>query len=234
MYYIEKVKRFISENKLFFVAIVATVLFITSPLWLQISFLSKMVSCFLKSLNEQGFKSSYIETCGAILGTFLAVTGALWTQRKIDEKHEKSLVQESATVVYYDFKFAINALMEFEQAYACIGPGIDNGYDDVECFNKYRRGIDILIDGEWIHNVSKLRRVMSDEEIKQIYELYGVLENIKKIFRKEDSEITIHMARQVYNNIMTYLCSVTLSPEIEVKYSDKNKELLEKLERIIK
>ena len=60
-------------------------------------------SWFLSPLGEYG--SSYIETLGAILGTFLAITGALWTQRKIDEVQDKKELRESALIVYYDFEF---------------------------------------------------------------------------------------------------------------------------------
>lgn len=43
----------------------------------------------LRPLKESEYNICYIETFGAILGTFLAIYGTLWTQRKIDERTAK-------------------------------------------------------------------------------------------------------------------------------------------------
>lgn len=57
---------------------------------------SVLLFYFAKSAKKLGFSGvrslsniCYIETFGAILGTFLAIYGTLWTQRKIDERTAK-------------------------------------------------------------------------------------------------------------------------------------------------
>ena len=114
-----KTWKFIKENPWFFISIVLTAIFIFSPLYLRCSWLSGMFSCFLLPLKEQGYKSSYIETLGAILGTFLAITGALWTQRRFEKemqlkeeekeaKREAENRRERFLIIYYDFRFVFD------------------------------------------------------------------------------------------------------------------------------
>lgn len=85
----EYIKDFIVENVLFFVIVIITGIFIVSPLLLKIKVVSDVVSTLLKALETEGYRSTYIEMMGALLGTFLAISGALWTQRRISEKEEK-------------------------------------------------------------------------------------------------------------------------------------------------
>ena len=79
---IENIKNFIVENVFFLFAVVIAILFITSPVWIKIKGLSKVVSLFLAPLKSEGYKSSYIGAMGGLIGTFLAVSAALWTTEK--------------------------------------------------------------------------------------------------------------------------------------------------------
>ena len=85
-------------------------LFLVIPLFLRINWVYDSLSWFLQPLRKSEYKSSYIEIIGAILGTFLAVTGTLWTQRKIDSVMEQKEIQKRALIVYYVFCFAFNDL----------------------------------------------------------------------------------------------------------------------------
>ena len=82
------IKTFVVEKLLFFIMIATTVIVVTSPWWLRFSCFSNIVESFLKSLKTEGYKSSYIEMIGALLGTFLAITGALWTQHREEKRKE--------------------------------------------------------------------------------------------------------------------------------------------------
>lgn len=85
----KNIKEWIIDNLFFLVIGMISILFITSPIWMNFEYLARIVSIFLLPLKKDGYKSSYVETMGALLGTFLAVSGALWTQRRIDSKKEK-------------------------------------------------------------------------------------------------------------------------------------------------
>ena len=96
---------------------VIIVLFVLAPLLLKINFFNNATSWFLKALKFEGYKSSYLETVGALLGTFFAITGALWTQRKEERRKEKQVLREVATVIYYDFEFAYKNIIAFVLGY---------------------------------------------------------------------------------------------------------------------
>ena len=49
---------------------------------------------------------------GVIIGSFIAIYGALWTQRKIDEKEKKELISKYACVTYYDLYFSLQELIK--------------------------------------------------------------------------------------------------------------------------
>lgn len=227
-----KPKKYTKDNILFFASISIALIFLLSPILLRISWIENIVSYILFPLKEDGFKSSYVETMGAIFGTFLAITGALWTQRNIDLQNEKHIIKEAAVIVYYDFKFAFDDIFQFEAAHACINPGVDNGYDDIEYFNRFRKNQRIYIDADWICNVAKLCNVLSSEEIKQIYKIYGDFETIKYAFEKSDIEIDIKTAHSIYHLIHRDLCELTVEPQLEIKHKKINEKLMNKLKML--
>ena len=229
-----KIKKFIKDNILFSICIFIALLFLVSPLLLRISWVESIVTDILFALKEEGYKSSYIETIGAIFGTFFAITGALWTQKRIDLQNEEHKIKEAAVIVYYDFKFAFDDIFQFEYAYACISPETDNEYDDLEYFCKYRNNLKIYIDSDWICNVAKLCNVLSSEEIKQVYKIYGDFETIKCVFEKPDQEIDRKTAHGIYHLIHKDLCDLTLVPEIKAVHQNINEELMNKLEMLTK
>lgn len=74
---------------------VVTVLFIVMPLFLQVSVIRNAIEWILSGLKYQEYKSAYLGLVGGLLGSWLAITGAIYTQRKFDrEKEEKRAIEE--------------------------------------------------------------------------------------------------------------------------------------------
>ncbi len=190
---VDKFKDFVKENPLFFISIIITIIFIVAPLWLRIPCFSEMISFILVPLKEQGFKSSYIETLGAFLGTFLAVTGALWTQRqaekKADEENREKLAKENCfriVTVYYDLKLAFKDLEDVYKKWACSE--LIQKEIIPERFADYCKTINIYIDSDWIRNVSALVDVFDEEFIEEIFITYGQIDTIGKYLDNYDNE----------------------------------------------
>lgn len=125
-----------NTNMLFIIVSAISAVFILIPLILRIKLIYKVASWFLSPLGEYG--SSYVETLGAILGTFLAVTGALWTQRKIDEVQDRKELRESALIVYYDFEFVFNDVKRFMSRYMIHQEVVCNTLENFELFKKLK------------------------------------------------------------------------------------------------
>lgn len=73
-----------------------TGIFLFAPLIIKLPFVDDIVSWILLILKQQVYKSSYIEVLGAIAGSWLAITGAIYTQRK--SEYEKLMKQEEASL----------------------------------------------------------------------------------------------------------------------------------------
>ncbi len=224
-----------NRNVLFVMVSIIGGIFIIAPLLLRIPCIYIAFSWFLQPLGDSGYKSSYVETCGAILGTFLAVAGALWTQKKIDEGTEKKELEESALIVYYDFKFAFNDIIAFMNSYLFMQGKITNVIDDFEKYKKHKEKYKIYIDDDWIHNVAKLSSVLSNDEIQMIYKLYGDLSTIKKVFNTSINEVSEDEDKSVYTIMFNTICSfdeLKYSTYKEVVLKDNIKSIMERLKKI--
>lgn len=198
-----------NTNMLFMIVSAISAVFILIPLILRIKLIYKVASWFLSPLGEYG--SSYVETLGAILGTFLAVTGALWTQRKIDEVQDRKELRESALIVYYDFEFVFNDVKRFMSRYMIHQEVVCNTLENFELFKKIKdiSHIYIYIDDNWIQNVAKLSYSLSGTEIQEIYKLYGDLNTIKRAFNSSINEMTEDDAESAYSVMFKDICSIT-------------------------
>lgn len=90
---------YMTKNKMksgtFIAMCVVTVLFIVMPLFLQVSVIRNAIAWILSGLKYQEYKSAYLGLVGGLLGSWLAITGAIYTQRKFDrEKEEKRAIEE--------------------------------------------------------------------------------------------------------------------------------------------
>ena len=169
--------------------------FILSPFLLKFDSVNAHMSNFLFGLKTSEYKSSYIESLGALLGTFFAVTAALLTQKFFDKSAEKKELKECATIIYYDFEFAINQIIDSELSYNETQRRKKEKILD-ENFNWYeelRGKYAIYIDDEWIHNVAKLSHFLSSEHIKTLYDIYGDLNSVKLALTKPLPEEDTHL-----------------------------------------
>lgn len=222
-----------NPNTFFMIVSAICTVFILIPLILRIEFVYKAISWFLSPLGEYG--SSYIETLGAILGTFLAVTGALWTQRKIDEVQDKKELRESALIVYYDFEFVFNDVKRFMSRYMVHQEAVCNTLENFELFKKIKEisHIYIYIDDNWIQNVAKLSCSVPDAEIQRIYKLYGDLNTIKRAFNSSINEMTEDDAESAYSIMFNDICSITVTltnpVNIDVSLKENVQTLMDRL-----
>lgn len=231
------IKEWIIDNLLFLVIGMISILFITSPIWMNFEYLARIVSIFLLPLKKDGYKSSYIETMGALLGTFLAVSGALWTQRRIDSKKEKEKVRERTLIIYYDFKFVFDDVKNLMSKYQYNASVKGNNFitsQDRAFFKEYSKGLKVHIDQDWITHVASVSKLFTNEEIKKIYEIYGDFTTIKKIYDKPiesilDSEIDLAF-RKMNTWINLTISLNTLATNVELK--DEITNLLKRIEVI--
>lgn len=83
------------KSGIFVAMCIITAVFIVMPLFLKFPVVSKIVAWVLSGLKYQEYKSAYLGLVGGLIGSWLAITGAIYTQRKFDrEKEEKRAIEE--------------------------------------------------------------------------------------------------------------------------------------------
>lgn len=180
------------------------ILFALSPLLLHFEGIENLISYLLSPLRGSNYKSSYIETLGALsggfLGTFFAIIGAFLTQKKFDDNAIKKEIKESAIIVFYDFDFVIKDFKKIMNEYYIQMERLRENKFKEDLFRKIIKKYPIYIDSDWIHNVAKLSSVLDGKEIGYIYELYGYFTTLKKFFNSNLSDY--NDVKEAYDIIM--------------------------------
>lgn len=164
-------------DKLFSGICLICLCYIAFPKLLESEWFYNLVDRIFSGLKYSVYKSTFAENFGALLGSAIAIIGALWTEHHIAQEKEKKAAIENARVIYYDFKFAFDEVKEkLQQFFDTQRITVDsfneakfNELDPYLSFVSYR----ILIDGDWNRNVSRMSDYFTSSEIEDIYYVYG-------------------------------------------------------------
>ncbi|MBQ3519157.1 MAG: hypothetical protein IJA31_07530 [Clostridia bacterium] len=163
------------------------IVLILVPVLLNITCIKQLFLYLISFTNSADYKIAYVEFWGTIIGSFIAIWGALYVQRKIDKNSEHSNQVKYAYVVYYDLRFALKDLNDIcDEA---INKN-NNFVKQLDVYNFYQsaKGRKIHLNPKWIADVAQLNGVFSDDEIEQIYTYYGKLVDIDRAFQSESLE----------------------------------------------
>lgn len=161
------------------------------------------------------YKSAFIGAIGGMIGSFLAITGALWVAKKTAKDENQKEIQKNALIVYYDIKLFFEENNKFVLE---LGNAISN--------QKLKEKAAIHISSEWISVVASLNKVLSTEEIEKLYLFYGHLEEMKKLSDIEEPlNSNLRDIKKVVNN---------LGEVKNGKYQSKNdiSTIMDKLQKI--
>lgn len=214
---------------LFSLAMFFSLVFLAIPLLLKISFFYEMAQFLLEDLGS--YKASYFEACGAMIGTFLAVSSAIYIQYKQEEKQKTYDIKKNATIIYWDIKMfyrehdILASRIKDELTLYYAKEQTEEGV--IERFLKLREFSGVHIDANWISTVAELICVLGQSTIDDIYWFYGKITNLKKKLEQIDNyniDDIKTIQRHLYNIGMkgTYY-----------KENEKIKNVLEILDKLI-
>lgn len=174
----------LDKNGLFWISFSLTVLFVVSPIILQIPQIKNIASLYFQTLTSESYKSSFMESIGSILGIALTITGTLLIQKKIDERKDKEKLKKEANdvryriiVIYYDLKLAFKDIGKM-YSYLVAATFFTEG-DKVKNFYQVASKYELYIDEGWIRNVASLHDVFDEDLLEQIFLMYGDICSIR-------------------------------------------------------
>ncbi len=92
-------------------AVLTIILIISFPIILKVNFVQNVFSWYLNGLKTIEYRVAYINFIAVIFGTFLAVNGALATQRYLDSKKKTQKIIKNAQIIYFDFTLTFEDLI---------------------------------------------------------------------------------------------------------------------------
>lgn len=157
------------NNFLFGIAVIVAGIIVCTPLILQCDYMSSFISWMILPLKQQGYKSSYFEVIGALVGSFLAITGVVWIQRRIDENKEREDANYNARIIYNDLK-------------------------SIQKYLKDERGsVNIRYFYDW-QNVLAKCTFLKEDDVSYIYIIYDNVYNYNYKYRqKKSKKVIFHM-----------------------------------------
>ncbi len=213
------------RNLFFGIVLVFAILFVFSPLFLRISFVEHFLLWFLTPLKDSDYKSSYIETVGAIIGTILAITGTLLLQGMIDKKEKiekeeqkQKEFQYKVVIIYYDLKLALLDIAKIYNLLVISVFSVDEE-NKIDEFYDSASKIEIYIDENWIRNVASLYEEFDEDLLEKIFLIYEDICSIRsglKSNNKSDFQIVrlVSLINQFFNG------GYGGEPELSKKYKD--------------
>ena len=155
---------------------------ITIPLLVAIPTIHRIVHTYLSPLGA--LRPAYISFAGTSIGSFLAISGAVWVHSR-NEKHETlNVTKNLAYITYCDLKFAYDKLLPIYQTMWKMVPNEfpnDVSSDQIQYFLAQIRLIYIYLNSDWMKNIANLNHVLAHREIKEVYHIYENYLEIKRI-----------------------------------------------------
>lgn len=207
-----------------------SVMLICSPLLIRIPCVYTFVHWILLAFKTSDYKIVYIETIGSLMGTFLAITGALWTQKKIDENNEQEKIKKIAAIIYYDLKLNID---NFKQIMMVIYPHVKSNVlpDNDEILTRFRKAYNkqrIYFVPNWRELVIELQSSLSGEQTRELLIIYGKLSMISMSFNAAVNERSKKEDKNAYNLLHSFF-SVSFPIKEPIVYEYDLKEEIDNL-----
>lgn len=170
----------ISSSFYFVVACLLTGVFVSLPLFARIKPLRNVLTSFLRPLESVEYKTSYVETLGAFIGSFFAVTGAIWTQNIFDKRERRKQITKNALMVCYDLQFALDNIAAIvQEVYPKVGEQINrNDERAISIYRKAKQSHQIYIASDWKELILSLRDNLDDTALRNIQHIYNTISSI--------------------------------------------------------
>lgn len=165
-------------NALLLFSVLLAVLFLLSPSLLDYPWIYDKVDLFFKPLKNSEYKGAFIGASGGMIGSFLAITGALWVERRLAKDNNQKEIEKTALILYFDMTFFYQEVSPLATNIAWILGIPDKSHKENRYMN-FKNQVGVHFHSEWISLVASLKDILSQSEIEQIYAFYGNVSDLK-------------------------------------------------------
>lgn len=148
-------KRFSIYDNLFYSLVGIMVIIIISPLLIKFECVRNIANFFIIDLYSM--KGDYLGMLGTLIGSCLAITGALWAQKRINDNNDFGSVKKSAKLIVFDLERTFKLI---KSSYISKSFWLDR----VNC--------KIKLNGKWDENILAFSGYIKDSEIDDLMKLY--------------------------------------------------------------
>ncbi len=183
----KKVRLNISLNRFLVLCFTILIIFFVAvaTAWLlKIPCIHEFFHDMLSFTGNDETKSTYVEFWGTMVGTIIAIFGALFTEQHLRKSDDDAEDVKIALIIYYDLKYAVRDLKNILEDTKKQGRNKDKdasrGMEQKlrEVFvDKSRK---LYFDKDWIEHVAIYSRVVGTKRISDIYDFYGALMDINR------------------------------------------------------
>lgn len=189
------------QGILLVISVLAAIIFVLSPVLLRCKWFNSGIDFLLEPLKYSAYKEAFIGAVGGMIGSFLAITGALWVEKSLTRENDKKEIEKAALIIYYDIAFFYKEISDLAMNMGWI-LGIPDKDESKQKFNLYKNYIGIHIHAEWISLVAILKDVLTVDELKNIYDFYGKVSDVKIIIEKGDiADGNMGRVNQIINSL---------------------------------
>lgn len=189
------------HSVLLIASILFVLVFVLSPLLLRIGVFASIVDSFFEPLRFSEYKEAYISASGGMIGSFLAITGALWVERIVSKDNSEQEIEKNALILYYDIKLYYDEVSPLAIEMPRI-LGLSSKSEKEEKYVLYKNRIGVHIHSEWIELVAGLKSILDEDELKKIYFFYGNVVDMKRLIEKDSvTKASIGRVNDIINKL---------------------------------
>ena len=160
-------KRYRIYDNMFYSLIAIMAIIICSPLLIKFEYVRKLTNFIIVDLHSM--KGIYFGMLGTLIGSCLAITGALWAQKRINDNNEFESVKKLAKLIVFDLERMLKLI---KSSY------ISN------CFKLDWVNYKIKLNGKWDENILALSSYIKDIETEDLMKLYEDLYILSSFIEK--------------------------------------------------
>lgn len=176
------------KKRYIYSVIMGIVVIVVFPYILRIEGVRNIIGDWLSFSDNLDYKVAYIQLIGGILGTFIAVYGALFVQREQQRVDEYKKKLESGRKIYNELNSCLEQLQNIFRETKIIYHLKEIEKDDIIKFCAIAKGKKMFLKEDWVDNLVVAGDIFGVDDIIMIHKYYYKLYVIQQALESNDED----------------------------------------------